>query len=332
VEKETRAARKNWSLIIDSGAGAAGVYDWMRAEDKLRGADLIVFADRINFPYGAHEQESLRRLVLRNFNLVKEHVERLGSGTVRALVLASCTASMATADHLRQFLDIPVFDVIAASAVSAIRIAGEIKLMSRIPLSTGEEPGDAIGILATVLTVESRAYRRAIAAMNPDVKVVSEPGYELIRDIQNHDYSPESFARIREGIREKIAFFEERGVGVIVLGCTHFSLFRDLFMKEAAGRMIIVDPTECIITELIQYMEKENILPKGEDCGDSLLFKTVRGEDGEEKLSMVSLPGVLHPDFYRIQEKVERFILSDTPSAETILLKEASAKDTPSGP
>jgi glutamate racemase len=239
---------------------------------------------------------------------------------------------MATAAHLRRVLDIPVFDVITASAISAIRIAGEIKLMSRLPLSTGKTPGDAIGILATVLTVESRAYRKAIAAMDPEVQVVSEPGYELIRNIQNHDYSPESFTRIRDGIREKIAFFEEKGVGVIVLGCTHFSLFRDLFMKEAAGRMIIVDPTECIITELIRFMEKEKILPQGAGCGDSLLFKTVRGAAGDKELAMVSLPGFLHPDFYRVQKKVEGFILSDSPSADAILLKDELAAGEVPGP
>jgi len=312
---------KNWTLIIDSGAGAAGVYEWMRAEEKLRGADLIVFADRVNFPYGAKDQADLRRLVGRNVRIVEDHVSRLACGTIRALVVASCTASMATASHLRNTLEIPVFDVITASAISAIRIAGEVRMMSRIPLSTGKTPGEAIGILATVLTVESRAYRRAIHAMDPDVEVVSEPGYELIRDIQNHDYSPESLAEITRGIREKISFFEDRGVGVIVLGCTHFSLFRDLFMKEAAGRMIIVDPTECIITELIQHMEKEKILPAGAGCGDSLLFKTVSLAGGERGMSMVSLPGHLHPDFYRLQEKVERFILSDSGQAETIILK-----------
>lgn len=311
---------KNWTLIIDSGAGAAGVYEWMRAEEKLRGADLIVFADRVNFPYGAKDQADLRRLVGRNVRIVEDHVSRLACGSIRALVVASCTASMATASHLRETLEIPVFDVITASAVSAIRISGEVRMMSRIPLSTGKTPGEAIGILATVLTVESRAYRRAIHAMDPDVEVVSEPGYELIRDIQNHDYSPESLARITGGIREKISFFEERGVGVIVLGCTHFSLFRDLFMKEAAGRMIIVDPTECIITELIRHMEKERILPEGPGCGDSLLFKTVPAPGGGRELSMVSLPGFLHPDFYRLQKKVERFILSDEPAAESIVL------------
>jgi len=323
---------KNWILIIDSGAGAAGVYEWVRAEERLRRANLIVFADRINFPYGAQDQENLRHLVRNNVTIVEEHVDRLGCGSVRALVVASCTASMATAAHLRSILDIPVFDVITASAISAIRIAGEIKLMSRFPLSTGKPPGDAIGILATVLTVESRAYRKAISAMDPEVEVVSEPGYDLIRNIQNHDYSPESYTRIRDGIREKIAFFEEKGVGVIVLGCTHFSLFRDLFMKEAAGRMIIVDPTECIITELIRFMGKEEILPRGAGCGDSLLFKTVRSAAGDKELAMVSLPGFLHPNFYRVQKKVESFILSDSPSAESILLKDEPSKGKPPGP
>jgi glutamate racemase len=312
---------KNWILIIDSGAGAAGVCEWVRAEEKLRGSDLIVFADRGNFPYGAQDQEDLRRLVRHNIDLVVEYVDRCGCGSVRALIVASCTASMATAAHLRDALEIPAFDVITASAISAIRIAGEIRTMSRPPLSTGKTPGEAIGILATVLTVESRTYRNAIHAMDPSVEVVSESGYELIRNIQNHDYSPDSYARIREGIREKIAFFEDRGVGVIVLGCTHFSLFRDLFMKEAAGRMIIVDPTECIITELIQYMEKERILSKGTGCGDSLLFKSVHTSSGGKGISMVSLPGFLHPDVYRLQKKVERFILSDSQSADSVLLK-----------
>jgi glutamate racemase len=317
---EDRTATRNWVLIIDSGAGAAGVYDWIRAEERLRGSNLLVFADRVNFPYGAKDQQDLRRIVHHNVNLVDEYVDRCACGIIQALVVASCTASMATASHLREVLDIPVFDVITASAVSAIRIAGEIKMMSRLPLGAGKAPGEAIGILATVLTVESRAYRTAIGAMNPEVKVVSEPGYELIRDIQNHDYTPASLERITRGIRKQIAFFENQGVGVIVLGCTHFSLFRDLFMKEAAGRMIIIDPTECIITELIQHMGKKRILPPEEGCGDSILFKTVEGDTGRRILSMVSLPGFLHPDFYRLQKRVERFILSDDPSPGTILL------------
>jgi len=323
-KEQARTNVKNWILIIDSGAGAAGVYEWIRAEEKLRGSDLVVFADRVNFPYGAQDQDDLRRLVQHNVNLVYDYIERFDCGSIRALVVASCTASMASATHLRDALDMPVFDVITASAVSAIRIAGEIKTISRLPLGTGKAPGEAVGILATVLTVESRAYRTAIHAMDPGVEVVSEPGYDLIRHIQNHDYSPASSERIRQGIREKIAFFEERGVGVIVLGCTHFSLFRDLFMKEAAGRMIIIDPTECIITELIDYMGRRRIMPRRQGPGDSMLFKTVLDAGGERALAVVSLPGFRHRDFFRLQQKVERFILSDSPSAESILLKETA--------
>ena len=193
-------------------------------------------------------------------------------------------------------------------------------MMSRLPLKTGKPPGDAIGILATELTVKSRAYRRAIHAMDPTVEVVSEPGYDLIRNIQNHDYSDASGGRIRDGIREKIAFFEERDVGVIVLGCTHFSLFRDLFMKEAAGRMIIIDPTECIIAELIQNMAKHRILSGGGGTGDSMLFKTIAGTGANRGTAMISLPGFLHQDLFRLQQKVERFILSDSLSADSILL------------
>lgn len=311
---------KNWVLIVDSGAGAAGVYDWMRAEEKLRGADLLVFADRVNFPYGEQDQDVLRRIVEHNVNLVADYVDRFGRGQISALVVASCTASMASAAPLRERLDIPVFDVITASAISAIRISREIKMMPREPLKSGGSPGEAVGILATVLTVESRAYRRAIHSTDPEVQVVSEPGYELIRNIQNHDYSDGSLERIRKGIREKISFFEERGVGVIVLGCTHFSLFRELFMKEAAGRMIIVDPTECIINELIGDMERHGILPAGSATGDSILFKTVRRGEEEPALAVVSLPGCLHPDLFWLQRKVERFILSDSPSADSILL------------
>jgi hypothetical protein len=47
---------------------------------------------------------------------------------------------------------------------------------------------------------------------------------------------------------------------------------------------------------------------------------------------MVSLPGFLHPNFYRVQKKVESFILSDSPSAESILLKDEPSKGKPPGP
>lgn len=307
---------KSWTLILDSGAGAAGVYEWMRAEETLRGADLIVFADRFNFPYGERGRDELRSIVLDNVRLVESEIERAGSGSLRAIVLASCTASMATAQFLREKLVVPVFDVITASAVSAIRIAGEITMLPRPALRSGIPPGDAIGILATVLTVESKAYRRAIHASNPEVQVVSEPGHELIRDIQGYDYSQEALERIQGRIREKISFFEERGVGVIVLGCTHFSLFRDLFVKEASGRMIIVDPTECIITELIGYLQGEGLLPGEAECGNTMLFKTIAGEGGGKEVAMASLPGGLGGDVFRLQRRVERFILSDSPSLE----------------
>jgi hypothetical protein len=79
--------------------------------------------------------------------------------------------------------------------------------------------------------------------------------------------------------------------------------------------MIIVDPTECIITELVGHMREGRLMGNESGGGDTMLFKTGTSPGGRRELSIVSLPGFLQPDIFRLQKRVERFILSDGPAS-----------------
>ncbi len=102
----------------------------------------------------------------------------------------------------------------------------------------------AIGVLATVGTVRSGAYVRAVRDLDPLADCVQQPCPKLVRIVEEGKAgTPEALEAVREYVEPLLS---EGGVvapvvDTLLLGCTHYPLLRAEFAKIAGPGVRVVD-------------------------------------------------------------------------------------------
>jgi glutamate racemase len=101
-----------------------------------------------------------------------------------------------------------------------------------------------VGVLATVLTVRSGAYVRALRDLDPLVDVAQQACPKLVPLVEDGKAdSPEALAAVREYVEPLL---NEGGVvrpvvDTLLLGCTHYPLLRAAIEKVAGRDVRVVD-------------------------------------------------------------------------------------------
>lgn len=182
--------------VIDSGAG--GVLTAGMLSTLLPRADITLFADRKNAPYGTKSPREIAALTERAI------MRLVGCGAERVLI-GCCTASSAYAllsDKARE-RSIPI---ITPTAERAARVS-----------TFGR-----IGVLATEATVASGEFERAIRRTLPSATVVSLATPALVslveRGVRDGRVVGAEFSQIRDAVAPLLS----ENIDTLVLGCTHF--------------------------------------------------------------------------------------------------------------
>lgn len=198
--------------VFDSGVGGLTV---MRAlMERLPNENLIYFGDTARVPYGVKSKDTIR-------NFSRQIAHFLLAQDVKALVIACNTIAAVAGEEIRALCpDKPVLDVIAAGARCA---------------STCSRNG-VIGVMATSTTVNSNAYARAIASLNPRLRVVSQ-ACPLLTPIIEEGWLEHEITRLtlREYLRPLLA----ENIDTLVLGCTHYPLIKPLLQEEISSVCLV---------------------------------------------------------------------------------------------
>jgi glutamate racemase len=179
---------------------------------------LIYLGDTARVPYGTRSPET----VLRYARTCARHLESRG---VKLLVVACNTVSAVALDMLRVELDIPVLGVIEPGARAAVHAS----------------IGHRIGVLATAGTVASGAYPRAVAGVDSRSEVFAQPA-PLLVPLAEEGWVEGEVPRLV--IERYVGVLAQHQVDTIVLGCTHYPLFRPLL--EACARELCGDATRVV--------------------------------------------------------------------------------------
>jgi glutamate racemase len=140
------------------------------------------------------------------------------------LVVACNTATAAALPRLRETLPVPVIGVVEPGARAAV-----------------EKTRGRVGVIATEGTVKSRAYTKAIQAIDPKIEVI-ESSAPLFVPLAEEGWANTHVAReVAEIYLEPLI---DAGVDTLVLGCTHSPILRGTIEKVVGGRMAIVDSAE----------------------------------------------------------------------------------------
>lgn len=244
--------------IFDSGLG--GLTVTRAVLDHLPAERLLYLGDTARVPYGTRSPET----ILRYARSCASHLTRRG---IKLLVVACNTVSAVALDMLRVELDIPVLGVIEPGARAAVEASRNAR----------------IGVLATGGTVASGAYPRAVAAVDSRAEVFARPAPLLVPLAEEGWITGEVPSLVIDRYVGELSRFS---VDTVVLGCTHYPLFRPLL--EARARALcgdearVVDSAEATAIELAQLLTDRGMARRAGGEGELSMFVTdMPGRFGE---------------------------------------------------
>lgn len=151
--------------VFDAGIGSYALVELIRRSQPQR--DIIYFADRASFPYGAKSRDQL-------LSIMRSTIQYLTSLGAQTIVLASNAPSVMVLDTLKSEFAVPVYGVappvrtaLAAShsgkvAVMGVRSMIESEELADFVRTQADNPGDValINASAMVELVENGAFLR----------------------------------------------------------------------------------------------------------------------------------------------------------------------------
>jgi len=227
--------------VFDSGLGGLTVAAAIRR--ALPRERIVYLGDTARVPYGTRSAETVVRYARGCARLL---IER----GVKALIIACNTVSAVAVDILRAELDLPVLGVVEPGARAALAAL------------SGKGSSGPVGVLGTAGTVASGAYPRAVSQLSTRVEVVAQAAPLLVPLVEEGWLTGEV---PRLAVRRYVEPLVAANVSVIVLGCTHYPLLKQLIAEVAAelsGRSIpVVDSAEATAAAVQAWVDEEKIAP-----------------------------------------------------------------------
>jgi glutamate racemase len=225
--------------VFDSGIGGLTVAAALR--ELLPGENIFYIGDTARVPYGGKSQSTIERYSVEISGL-------LLAEQAKVIVVACNTASALAVPHLQELFKVPVIGVIvpgAQAAVAATRCGN-------------------IGVIGTRATISSRAYERAIHALDPDVRVIANACPLLVPLIEEAWLDDPVTDQIIRRYLEKLVREE---IDTLVLGCTHYPLLRDAIKKFVGPEIRLVDSAHNCALAVRELLKKEKLAAPKQNLG-----------------------------------------------------------------
>lgn len=211
--------------IFDSGSGGLGVMVEIRK--RLPRADFVYLGDIKNAPYGGRSREELGALTVLD-------IERLLAEGATKIVSACNSVSAA--------MVLPMFSILSIKPFDVVEMVGPTVKAMR------EEKRNML-LVATSATVSSGIYQQGFSSVGKKIRPIAIP------DLAGMIEFGASEKEMAEVIRKAIG--EERGFEVLLLGCTHYPLVKNIFEKVLQKLKVkaeIIDPAGSVAAEVVKTM------------------------------------------------------------------------------
>ncbi|MDI1351781.1 MAG: glutamate racemase [bacterium] len=256
--------------VFDSGMGGLTVLKALHA--RLPQESFIYLGDTARLPYGTKSPDTVKQYASQMARIL---VER----EIKALVIACNTATTAALPHLQDMLpDIPVIGVVAPGASAAVAATKNQRLF----------------VLATETTIASNAYQQLIKQQLPDAVINSQACSVLValaeEGMIDNTVASEALKYYLQGMTDEDA---------VLLGCTHFPVFKELLAHLLPANVRIVDSAQATAEALYMALSEQRLLnddlnkpininylvtdsvKRFQKVGEIFLGKPLRGQDIE---------------------------------------------------
>lgn len=216
--------------MFDSGVGGLTVFSEILKE--LPNEDIVYLGDTKNFPYGSKSKEAI-------IELSKKCVEFLISKNVKLIIIACGTATSQSLETLQKIYNVPIIGIIEPTIYS---------------LKQEENNIENIGVIATQGTIKSKAWEKCILDNLKNVKVYNK-ACSLLAPMAEEGWVNNEVAYYT--IKEYMKDFNN--IDKLILGCTHYPLFKDLIQKELGEKVDIINTGEKLAKYLKSYLIENNM-------------------------------------------------------------------------
>lgn len=245
-------------VVLDSGLGGLTVARALRA--ALPHDDLLYFGDTARLPYGSKSAATIT-------GFVHQIITYLLPRNPKHIVIACNTATAVALPAIRAaFPHVSISGVIEPGARAAVEAAGAKKT-------------PVIGIIATEATIRSKAYERSIHRRRHHARLLLRPTPLLVPLIEEgrRDDDPLVVLAVEQYLRP----FLQRGVDVLVLGCTHYPMLRKLIERTTGCSVRVIDSAERCADDVARRLQAAGLL---RGAGDRVA--TLVGSNGRETGSL----------------------------------------------
>ncbi|RYL92606.1 glutamate racemase [Sporolactobacillus sp. THM19-2] len=200
--------------VFDSGIGGMTVLHQIRK--LMPNENFLYYADTAHLPYGEKPKNELKKYIF-------EAADFLVARNIKALVVACNTATSAAIEDLRQNYSIPIIGIEPAVKPAVIESQSEMK---------------KVLVMATRLTLKEEKYHRLVERIDKHDIVDPLPMPKLVEFAEAFDFKPEDIVPY---LQKQLQPFDLNQYGTVVLGCTHFPIFKDIIQQQFPKETHVID-------------------------------------------------------------------------------------------
>lgn len=232
--------------VFDSGIGGLTVAKSLF--ELLPNENIIYLGDSARLPYGSKSKETV---ILYSIECLKF----LLSKKVKMVVVACNTASSVAVPFLQKITKIPITGVILPGAKAA----------------AAKTKNNKIGVIGTPGTIRSKSYNKQIHKINKIAEIHSQP-CSLFVQLAEDGWTDNliAFLTAKEYLKE----LKETSVDTLILGCTHYPIFKRTIGKIMGKEVKLIDSGEETAKEVKSFLIKNNLLNKQKSQGIHKFFVT----------------------------------------------------------
>lgn len=199
---------------------------------RLPGESIYYFGDNARGPYGPRDLSEIRLFALE----IASFLEAMG---VKLVVIACNSATSAGLLEVQRTCRVPVLGVVEPGARGAAQATHSRR----------------IGVIGTAATIRSRAYLKAIHALDAGSRVYSRACPTLVDFVERGEAHG---SRIEGEVRRYLNPLIKRGVDTLVLGCTHYPLIHEVVGEVMGDGVSLISSDEEVAREV-----EENLVRRG---------------------------------------------------------------------
>lgn len=219
--------------VFDSGVGGLTVLK--KLYRYLPQESILYFADTLRLPYGTRSQEEI-------ILFVRQILDWMELEGVKMVIMACNTSSALALEAVQSEYDFPILGLIHPGAKGAVKV------------------GKRIGVISTVATAKSNAYKNAINEINPQVKVWQIGCPEFVPLIeQNRIYDSYTKKVAQDYLKPLI----EANIDTLIYGCTHYPHLQGILAEILPLKVRFIDPADYVVKAAQKELELMNLSNHG---------------------------------------------------------------------